>query len=349
MKNFFKLKNKKKKDEKNEQIAANVHEWYDLAGVLTVSENVVKDEWVLDSRCFYYMTPHKHYFQDFEKLKMWEAYAHIRHDKLELRARKCIFLGYLSDVKGYRLWLLEPSEEQCIISRNVKFDELDMPWELSGEQSVSNNKAVRIDDQLTGELSIEQPESVSTENDQSESSLIDYHVVERFNLDVAKLATVPLVSHSKVSRIQSPQADIELSVMAKVPYSNAVGCLMYGMTCTRPDFSYAMSGHFMSCPIKSHWEAGNWVIRYVKGTMNYGLMYTTGDYDVPCLEGFVDADFASDLDKRRSITGFVFKVFDNTISWRSSLQSMVALSTTESEYIALCESIKVTIWLKRNI
>ena len=64
------------------------------------------------------------------------------------------------------------------------------------------------------------------------------------------------------------------------------------------------------------------------------------------VEGFCDSDFASDLDKRRSILGYVFMVGGNTINWRSSLQSVVALSMTEAEYMALVEAVKEGMWLR---
>lgn len=64
------------------------------------------------------------------------------------------------------------------------------------------------------------------------------------------------------------------------------------------------------------------------------------------LKGYCDSDYASDLDKRRSITGYVFQVGGNTVSWRSGLQHVVALSTTEAEYMTLVEATKEALWLK---
>lgn len=62
--------------------------------------------------------------------------------------------------------------------------------------------------------------------------------------------------------------------------------------------------------------------------------------------GYVDADYAGDLDRRRSLTGYLFTFNNCTINWKSQLQSVVALSTTEAEYTAAAEAIKEAIWLK---
>ena len=67
--------------------------------------------------------------------------------------------------------------------------------------------------------------------------------------------------------------------------------------------------------------------------------------DEKILVGFVDSDFVGCLDTRKSLTSYVFTAFRTTIRWQASLQKMVALSTTEAEYIALTEAIKEALWL----
>ena len=62
--------------------------------------------------------------------------------------------------------------------------------------------------------------------------------------------------------------------------------------------------------------------------------------------GYADSDYAGDLDERRSLSGYIFTIGGRAISWRASLQSIVALSTTEAEYIAIIEAMKEAIWLK---
>ena len=76
-----------------------------------------------------------------------------------------------------------------------------------------------------------------------------------------------------------------------------------------------------------------WILRYLQGAKDVCLTFTKSErFDI---EGFCDSDYSTNLDKRRSVTGYVFKVGGNTVSWRSTLQHVVALSTTEAEYMAL--------------
>ena len=132
-----------------------------------------------------------------------------------------------------------------------------------------------------------------------------------------------------------------------MPYANVVGSIMYFMVCCRPDLSYFMSvvGRFMANPGKRHWEDAKWVLRYISGTIDVGLKYANRG-EVPSIEGYVDFDFAKSIDTRKSTTGYAFKVFGNLVNWRANLQSVVALSTTEVEYIATNETVKESLWLR---
>ncbi|KAL5557814.1 hypothetical protein UlMin_034025, partial [Ulmus minor] len=98
-----------------------------------------------------------------------------------------------------------------------------------------------------------------------------------------------------------------------IPYASAVGSLMYAMVCTRPDLAYSASlvSRFMSNPGMGYWEAVNWILRYVKGTSDVGLLYKRCEGSGAKLMGYVDADYVGDLDKRRSLTGYVFTLFGN--------------------------------------
>nr|GEX15600.1 retrovirus-related Pol polyprotein from transposon TNT 1-94 [Tanacetum cinerariifolium] len=106
--------------------------------------------------------------------------------------------------------------------------------------------------------------------------------------------------------------------MGKVPYANVVGSLMYAMICIRPDISH--------------------VVVMVRLVFEHGSSQWVA--------GYCDSDYARDLDKRRSTTCYVFTLAKAQISWKSTLQSTTTLSTTEAEYMAMTEAVKVAIWLQ---
>ena len=83
--------------------------------------------------------------------------------------------------------------------------------------------------------------------------------------------TIPLAGHFKLSSKQCPQSQEEEEEKSRVPYSSAMGSLMYSMACTRSDFAYA--DRFMSNSEKQHWETVKWVLRYLRGTARLGLMF----------------------------------------------------------------------------
>ena len=93
---------------------------------------------------------------------------------------------------------------------------------------------------------------------------------------------------------------------------------------------------------KQHWEAVKWILRYLKGSSDTCLCFTGASLK---LQGYVDDDFAGDIDNRKSTTGFVFTVSATAISWVSNLQKIVTLSTIEAEYVVATEAGKEMIWL----
>ena len=174
-------------------------------------------------------------------------------------------------------------------------------------------------------------------------------VLQQFGMtEQTKPVSTPLASHFKLSAQLSPSTDAEREYMLQVPYSNAVGSLMYAMVCTRPDISHAVGivSRYMHNPGKGHWQAVKWILRYIQKTMDVRLLFERDDTLGQGVIGYVDSDYAGDLDKRRSTTGYVFTFAGGPISWKSTLQSTVALSTTEAEYMAITEAVKEAIWLQ---
>ena len=127
--------------------------------------------------------------------------------------------------------------------------------------------------------------------------------------------------------------------MRRVPYASAVGSLMYAMLCTRLDICYAIGivGRYQSNPGLAHWIAVKNILKYLRRTRNYMLIYSGADLN-PI--GYTDSHFMSDKDSRKSTSGSVFTLCGGVVVWRSVKQSSIADSTMEAEYIAAYEELK---------
>jgi ribonuclease HI len=99
----------------------------------------------------------------------------------------------------------------------------------------------------------------------------------------------------------------------------------------------------MAAPTEAHWKAAKGVLRYLASTTTYGIIF--GESGLT-LEAYCDADYAGDIDTRRSTTAYVFTLGGGAISWSSRLQPTVAASTTEAEYMAAAYAIKEALWLR---
>ncbi|KAK9069158.1 hypothetical protein SSX86_013274 [Deinandra increscens subsp. villosa] len=166
-------------------------------------------------------------------------------------------------------------------------------------------------------------------------------------MENCKPVKTSFATHFKLSSRNCPKTVEESEEMERIPYAQIVGSLMFLMVCTRPDISFGVSvvSRFLSNPGKEHWQAVKWILRYLAGSKDKGVVFGMGQHSSGKLVGYVDSDFAKDLDKYRSITGYVFLLYGNVVSWKATLQGVVALSSTEAEYMALTEAVKEAIWL----
>ncbi|XP_018501075.1 uncharacterized mitochondrial protein AtMg00810-like [Pyrus x bretschneideri] len=117
-------------------------------------------------------------------------------------------------------------------------------------------------------------------------------------------------------------------------YRSIVGALQY-LTFTRPDIAHAVNDvcQYMTQPTKAHFFLVKRISRYLQGTLDYGLTYIPSQ-DINIL-AFSDADWAADINARRSITGYVVYVGNNPISWQSKKQASVSRSLIKAKYKAL--------------
>ncbi|KAH9734881.1 Integrase catalytic domain-containing protein [Citrus sinensis] len=171
-------------------------------------------------------------------------------------------------------------------------------------------------------------------------------ILRCFNMQDCKSISTPLPVNFKLSSSMCPSNETERKEMARVPYASAVGSLMFAMICTRPDIAQAVGtvSRYMMNPGGEHWIAVKRILRYIRGTSDVALCYGGSEFNV---RGFVDSDFAGDLDKRKSTTGYVFTLAGAAVSWVSKLQTVVALSITEAEYMAATQVCNEAIWIQR--
>lgn len=155
--------------------------------------------------------------------------------------------------------------------------------------------------------------------------------------------TVPADPHTLLYPIEE---ESELDVF---PFREAVGSLMYAMVCTRPDIAYAVNqvAQFCNSPKRVHWEAVKRIFAYLKGTADYGITFSSYKQGQNVLVSYSDSDYAGDVSTRRSTTGYILMLNNGPVTWCSQRQKCTSLSTTEAEYVAMCETAKETSWMRR--
>ena len=164
-------------------------------------------------------------------------------------------------------------------------------------------------------------------------------ILARFGMGSCNAVNNPMVPGTKLSS-QEKGEEID-----RTEYKQLIGSLIY-ITTTRPDIMYAVSflSRFMATPKEGHLLAAKRILRYLKGTMNFGIFYKRSSDNT--LKGYTDSDFAGDLDGGKSTSGYVFMMGDGAVAWSSKKQPIVTLSTTEAEYVAATACACQSIWMR---
>lgn len=167
-------------------------------------------------------------------------------------------------------------------------------------------------------------------------------ILKKYNMEDCNGMETPMCQKEKLCKDDgTEQVDEAL-------YRSLIGCLMY-LTATRPDILYAVNvlSRFMNCAKESHFKAAKRVLRYVKGTLNYGINFSQSQTFK--LQGYSDSDWAGSLDDMKSTSGYCFSFGSGIFSWCSKKQEIVAQSTAEAEFIAATAAVNQALWLRKML
>jgi hypothetical protein len=165
-------------------------------------------------------------------------------------------------------------------------------------------------------------------------------ILERFSMEKSNSVCSPIVTGSKLSKHDNGDE------VDPTHFKQIVGSLMY-LTATGPNLMFAMNliARFMEHPAENHLMAAKRILRYIRGTLELGILYKRGSPTE--LIAYLDSDYGGDVDDRKSTPDYVFMLGSGAVSWSSRKQPIVTLSTTEAEFIAAAHCVCQGIWLKR--
>lgn len=164
------------------------------------------------------------------------------------------------------------------------------------------------------------------------------NILQRFGMESSNDAPSPMADYVQVDNAADRFDD-------PTQYRAAVGALMFLAAGTRPDIAFAVhyAARFSQNPTQPHWQLVKRILRYLQGTQNCGILYKTGvEFKLDC---HCDANWGGDRATGKSTTGVIFTVAGSPVTWYSRLQSTVAGSTAEAEYIALAEAARQATYL----
>ena len=171
-------------------------------------------------------------------------------------------------------------------------------------------------------------------------------VLETYKMQDCNPTNLPASPEIRLTKEMEATTKDDIEFMKDKNYRGLVGSLLY-CNLTRPDICYQLKeiSKFLDRPGPKHYAYCKYLLRYLKGTKQLGIRFS-GNKEPLILKGYVDADYAGDLDSRRSTTGMIFLLQNSPIVWKSQTQKCVALSTAEAEYIALSAAVQEATYLR---
>ncbi|KRX55061.1 Retrovirus-related Pol polyprotein from transposon TNT 1-94 [Trichinella sp. T9] len=167
-------------------------------------------------------------------------------------------------------------------------------------------------------------------------------LLESCSMQEAKPVATPMETNY-LSSLDEPSPTLP----DKTKYRRIIGSLLHISNVTRPHIalSVGLLCRKMETPTERDWKSAKRIIRYLAGTANAKLCRSSTNDLI--LRGHVDADWAGEKSSRKSTSGYVFQLGHGTIAWPTKRQTIVALSTTEAEYVAVAETSRELLWLRQ--
>ena len=169
-------------------------------------------------------------------------------------------------------------------------------------------------------------------------------MVDKFRLTNSAPVATPMVTGATFSTSDLPSTPTQVACMCRIPYTEAIGRVLWPVIISRPDAAFAVStlSQFIQNPGPAHWEALKHMIIFL-GSMK-DLWLTFGGQSKPAAESFCDVDWGGQK-HHHSILGYLFHMGAGAILWSLKKQHVVALSSTEAEYIMQTHMAKEGLWL----
>jgi len=164
--------------------------------------------------------------------------------------------------------------------------------------------------------------------------------LKKFKMEECKSMTTPMNVKEKFCK------DDGADKVDEAIYRSLIGCLMY-LSATRPDIMHAVSllSRFMYCASEVHFKAAKRVVRYIKGTLSYGIQFSCiENFD---LQGYADSDWVGSCDDMKSTSRYCFSFGSGIFSWCLKKQEVIAQSTAEVEYVAATAAANQVLWLRK--
>lgn len=255
---------------------------------------------------------------------------------LHLRFRRCAtdMCVYIRTDDGYPTFLAVHVDDLTMLAKTRQLmdrlkDELKSRFEMTDLGSVRQIVGIEvIRDRSQRKMMLRQSAYIKK-------------VLDRFRMMECNPVSTPLDLHTQ---LVAASKDVEA---ARVPYREAVGSLMYAAVGTRPDLAFPVQAlsQYCECPTDEHWGAIKRTMRYLRGTLDWGIVFEPSN-DSIILSGYTDADWGANRDDRKSISGQVFYLCGGPIVWASRKQKSVAISTMEAEYMAAADAVSQALWCR---